>query len=394
MPTFLKRLLVGLVVVVFAAVVFAFTMLPSVADQRINAVYKYAPYSISVKAQEAHKQIPFIADLHADSLLWKRDLLRLQIRGHVDVPRLVQARVALQVFSIVTKAPFGQNAEKTDPNTLDLATAIAVFQGWPQATWGSLFHRALHQTKKLHKFAAKSDGLLTVIRNQRELKLYLQSRKIRPKVTAGLLAIEGAHALEGKLANVDKLFKAGVRMIAATHFFDNRLCGSAHGIKKGGLTAFGKKVIKRMEKLKIIVDLAHVSPKGIEDTLAMVKRPVVVSHTGVKGTCNNMRNLSDRQIKMIAKNGGIIGLGLWEKAVCGTDAMATAKAMRYVADLVGVKHVALGSDFDGGIKAPWDIRGLPFLVEAMTKLKFTPQDIAMIMGGNFLRILKQTLPEK
>lgn len=183
-------------------------------------------------------------------------------------------------------------------------------------------------------------------------------------------------------------------MIAATHFFDNRLGGSAHGIGKGGLTSLGKQVLKRMGELHMIVDLAHISHKAIDDTLALVKRPVVVSHTGVRGTCPNQRNLLDRHIKAIAKNGGIIGVGMWQKAVCGTDASATAKAMRYVADLVGVKHVALGSDFDGSIKAPFDVSGLPLLLPALQAVGFKPKEIAMIMGGNVLRVFQQTLPKK
>jgi len=96
----------------------------------------------------------------------------------------------------------------------------------------------------------------------------------------------------------------------------------------------------------------------ISDVLEISTRPVVVSHTGVKGTCNNARNLSDEQLKGIAKTGGIIGIGYWETAVCGRDAKAIARAIRYTANVAGVDHVALGSDFDGAVTEPFDTTGL------------------------------------
>ncbi len=394
MNVVLKRILIGSGVVVFLLVVFAFTMLPSLVDQKLNPVRKYPPYELTSSLQEVHNAIPFVADLHADTLLWRRDLLKLQIRDHVDVPRLIKANVALQVFSMVTKSPIGQNIKKTDGNKLDQITPLVFFQGWPRSTWSSLLERALYQAKTLNDVAHKSDGILRIIRSRNDLQRYVKERKNRPKVTAGLLALEGGHALEGKLSNLDVLYKAGVRMIGIAHFFDNRLAGSAHGLQKGGLTSLGKLALQRMEKLNILVDLAHLSAKAIDGVLSLARRPVVVSHTGVRGTCPNARNLSDQQIKKIAINGGLIGIGLWEKAVCGKDAMATAKAMRYVADLVGVKHVALGSDFDGTITAPFDVRGLPFLVEALQKLKFKKAEIHQIMGGNVLRLLMESLPAK
>ncbi len=119
---------------------------------------------------------------------------------------------------------------------------------------------------------------------------------------------------------------------------------------------------------------------------------MVVSHTGVKGTCNNNRNLSDDQIKAIAQKGGLIGIGYWDTAVCGKDAKAIAKAIHYVANLVGVEHVALGSDFDGAVVAPFDTTGLVEITDALLAEGFSENDIALIMGGNTIRILKENLP--
>ena len=148
--------------------------------------------------------------------------------------------------------------------------------------------------------------------------------------------------LEGDPANVDAMFDAGYRMMSFAHFFDNEMAGSAHGVEKGGLTDKGRDMVKRMEAKKMIVDLSHGSDQQIDDVLAMATRPVVVSHTGVKGTCDNSRNLSDDQLRAdrrewrpgrhrLLGNGGV-------RQGCA----AIAKAASYTAELIGVDHVALG----------------------------------------------------
>ena len=287
-----------------------------------------------------------VADLHADSLLWGRDLGQWSDRGHVDLPRLIEGNVALQVFSVVTKSPRNLNIERNDGDS-DNILLLALAQRWPLRTWFSLMQRALYQADRLRAFAAAADGRLVLIKTRRDLRIFVDRRKLEPGIVAALLSLEGAHPLEGDPANVDLLFDAGFRMMGPSHYFDNEMAGSAHGVDKGGLADKGRDVIRRMEAKRMIVDLAHGSDQVVDDVLAMATRPVVVSHTGVRGTCDNRRNLSDDQLRAIARNGGLVGIGFWQTAVCGTDAAAIARAIRYTADLIGVDHVALGSDFDG-----------------------------------------------
>lgn len=208
-----------------------------------------------------------------------------------------------------------------------------------------------------------------------------------------MLGIEGAHCLEGNVKNVDTFFNAGVRYIGLTHFFDNDFGGSAHGVIKGGLTEKGKLLIDKMQEKHIIIDLAHASPQLFDEILQYATAPVIVSHTGVKGTCNNTRNLSDTQIDAIGKRNGLIGIGLWETAVCGTDAAATARAMRYVANRIGVDKVALGSDFDGAITASYDITGFPAIVNALLNEGFSRNETGQMMGGNIRDFLLKNLPQ-
>lgn len=386
----MKKVLIFLALLVLIGLGVIFFVVPARVEKGMNVTINPPPYEASARAVEMHKRLTII-DLHADSLLWDRDLLERGERGHVDVPRLLEGNVAVQAFTIVSKTPRSMNIESND-DTTDNITLLAFAQRWPVRTWTSLKERALYQARRLHDVAARSGGKFVLIKSASDLASYLDQRGAQAAITAGFLGVEGAHALDGDVANVDILFEAGIRMMAPTHFFDNDIGGSAHGVKKGGLTDKGKEMIRRMEARRMIVDLAHASAKTIEDVLAIATRPVVVSHTGVKGTCDNTRNLSDEQVKAIAKTGGVIGIGYWDTAVCGTDARAIARAVRHVATVAGVEHTALGSDYDGAIPAPFDTTGLVMITDALIEEGFSDAEIEMIMGGNVARLLKENLP--
>jgi membrane dipeptidase len=387
-----KKILIGLAVILLLLIGAFFFVVPAQLEKRLNVALNPPPYLASERAVELHKKL-LVADLHADSLLWDRDLLEHATRGHVDVPRLIEGNVALQSFTIVTKTPYvwKMNIERNDDST-DNITILAIAQRWPTATWSSLTQRALYQAKRLQDTAARSGGKFTLIRTSAELSSYLDRRISDPRITAGFLGIEGAQALDGNLDNIDVLFNAGFRMMSPSHFFDTDIGGSAHGVDKGGLTDKGKEMIRQMEAKRMIVDVAHASAKTIDDVLALATRPVFVSHSGVKGTCDNQRNLSDEHLKGIARTGGVIGIGFWDTAVCGTDAKAIAKAMRYTANLIGVDHVGLGSDFDGAVATPFDTTGLVQITDALLAEGFTDDEIGKIMGRNVLRLLIQNLP--
>lgn len=369
-----------------------FGFVPGIVDARANSVVTSPPYRASERAQRLHASLT-IADLHADLLLWPRDPLWRGRRGHTDVPRLIEGNVALQVFSAVTKAPRGLNYER-NAGTSDMVTPLVVAERWPSATWTSLTARALYQSHRLHQAAARSAGRLVVIRSAAELDRYLARRRAEPGLTAGLLAIEGLHALDGKLENLDTLYAAGFRMMGLVHFFDNEVAGSAHGVGKGGLTPLGRAAIRRMEQLGVLVDMAHAAPRTIDDVLEVATRPVVVSHTGVQGTCPGPRNLSDQHVRRIAARGGVIGIGFWNAAVCDISPAGIARAIRYAADLAGVEHVALGSDFDGATRTYFDASGLVLVTDALLAAGFTPREIALIMGENAVRLLRASLPRE
>jgi microsomal dipeptidase-like Zn-dependent dipeptidase len=386
----MKRVLVGVLVLVVAAVVGFLTVGARIADGRMNTVVSTTRPPVSPVASALHRRL-FVADLHADQLLWGRDPLDRVSRGHVDVPRLQEGHVAMQVFSVVTKTPRGMNYDHNTGDT-DNVLLLAIAQRWPRATWTSLRARAVYQADKLRDAVLRSANTLTLITTREEMAAFVERRAGDPAQVSALLAIEGLHALDGKLESVDTLYAAGFRMMGLAHFFDNEVAASAHGVTHAGLTPLGRKVIARMESLGIIVDLAHSSKQTVQEVLAMATRPVVVSHTGVAATCAGPRNLTDEQLRAIAANGGLVGIGYWDGAVCEPTVANIVKAIRHAVQVAGAAHVALGSDFDGATRTPFDTRGMAAITDGLLTAGMEQETIARVMGGNTRDFLLQQLP--
>ena len=384
---FMKRLRWLLILVIILAA--AWFALPGIVERRFNRTLHTPPYQPSAQAQVLHRTLT-VADLHGDSLLWGRNLLRRSTRGHIDLPRLAEGNVSIQAFTIVTTAPRKLNIYKNSDST-DQITAIAMFEGWPKSTWSSPRQRALYQAVRLQKFADQSKGALVIVRSRSDLQKFLTTRGSTHAV-AGFLGTEGAQPLEGDLGYLDSLYSAGIRMMAPTHFTDTAVAGAAAGVTKSGLTDLGRQWVHAMESHHMLIDLAHASPATLRDVTAMATRPLIVSHTGVKGTCNNPRNLSDDELRAVARTNGVIGIGLWDTATCGSDARAAARAIHYAVNIVGADHVALGSDFDGGVTTPFDASGWALLTDALLQENLSEQDIHKIMGENVVRVLLEVLP--
>jgi membrane dipeptidase len=371
------------------ALALVLAVVPGIVEARFNRITAQAPRRPSARAEALHRRLT-IVDLHADSLLWGRDLLERGGRGHVDVPRLLEGNVAVQGFTVVTKTPRRLNVQKNDDDTDDV-TRLAIASRWPVATWGSLRERALYQARRLRRMADQSGGRLVLVTDGPELERFLAARASGRPAVAGFLGLEGAQSLEGDLANLDVLADAGYRMIGLAHFFDTEWAGSAHGVRKGGLTPAGRDLVRRMEARGVLLDLAHASPAAIADALGVARRPVVVSHTGVKGTCDNIRNLSDGELRGVAATGGVVGIGFWggaaDGAVCGTEPADIARAVRHAVEVAGADHVGLGSDWDGAVAVPFDASRVVELTDALLAAGLSEDVITRVMGGNALRVL-------
>lgn len=386
----LRRIVVGVAVAVPVAATLFFALVPGIVERGRNTVVAADLPEVSPQTRALHDSLQ-IADMHSDTLMWDRDVLDRSSRGHMDLPRLRDGNVALQVFSSVSKSPKGQNYDSNTDET-DNITLLTFAQLQPPRTWGSLLHRSLYHAEKLERAAAASDGRLRVVRTRDDVARLLSDRTAGQDVTGALFSVEGLQNLEGRFENLDRLYDAGMRMAGFTHFFDNDLAGSMHGVDKGALTDLGRRVFDEMERRGVIVDIAHASHPAIAEMLDRATRPVVASHGGVQATCNVNRNLTDDEIRGVAATGGVIGIGYWDAAVCELTPAAVVDAIEHVIAVGGLRTAALGSDFDGATTVGWDTADLAVITQELRDRGHDADAIRAIMGGNTFRVLSEVLP--
>jgi membrane dipeptidase len=260
-----------LVAVTFRGVL---TIAPEIVEGRINHANLNLPPLYEQLAEENNLSRRLTAaDLHADTLLWHgRDLLKRGRVGHVDVPRLMEGNVRIQVFALVIAVPRGLNVERNaKPSGLlhDLVFPKVLLEGWPVRTWTNSFQRALYQCERLNTVASASGGRLTVARFADDLDDLPGNGG---GMTRGVLALEGASGIENRgiasLDSLDVLYANGLRILGPTHFFDTSVGGSLSGEEKGGLSKLGFQVVARMKSLSMIVDVAHASTRVVADLAA------------------------------------------------------------------------------------------------------------------------------
>jgi membrane dipeptidase len=384
----------GLSAVVIGGLALFFSVAPGIVDSRSNKVDPDRRLPTVSKETRAFRRTLEIVDLHADTLLWQRDILAPRTRGHVDLAALERGNVALQVFSSVTKSPPGQNVN-ANADDGDQITALLVAQLQPPRTWTSLLELSLYHAQKLRDAVARSNGHLVLIETKRDLETLLARRARGERVTGAMLSIEGLQDIEGNVGNVDRLWRAGFRMAGLTHFTDNDVAGSAHGVGRGGLTPLGAATVTRMRELGMIIDVAHASETATDQVLEGTGHPSIISsHGSVRATCASRRNLRDDDIRAIARSGGVVGIGYWQSATCSADLrQGVIKAILHVRALVGAEHVALGSDWDGDVMIQLLPEELPALTQGLLNAGLSQEEVRLVMGGNALRVLRAALPD-
>lgn len=358
-----------------------------------------------------------VADMHSDTVLKARvdstyDFCVRNDDGHMDLPRLREGGIDLQVFAcwLPTKTPldscFGVTEELID------------------------------------SFYTRIDACpdeLTVCTNATEAQAAIDGGKI-----AAVLAIENGVAIANDLDNIEHFYNRGVRYITLTHTASSDWCISSADTAEAfhGLTDFGKDVVRKMNKLGMIVDISHASVSAVEEVLKITTAPIIASHSCVHALCTHDRNLTDDQIKDIAANGGVIGVNffpayvseeyrlrsdsIWahygqlydsvEQMYIDNDSALHAAERKlyhqlrddmskytvsigelvnhieYIVNLVGADYVGLGSDFDGVPTMPEgldDCTGVPLITKELVARGYSEVDIRKILGGNFMRVFGQ-----
>lgn len=225
----------------------------------------------------------------------------------------------------------------------------------------------------------------------------IQSVHASGRIVAVLCA-EGGHAIEENLNKLTDLYNRGARYLTITWNNSTAWAVSAADAQSAtkGLSDFGKEVIKTMDSLGMIIDVSHTGIKTIEDILAVTKNPIIASHSGARALRNHTRNLTDDQIIAIANGGGVIGVVFYTSFISSASASKVTidtliRHIDYIKNLVGIDHVVIGSDYDGGITAPVGLETvarLPALTMALPTRGYTPAEVRKLLGENYLRVFK------
>lgn len=309
-----------------------------------------------------------IVDAHCDTLtameIQDRRLGQESERGHVDLPRLLKAGVTVQFFAAYIAPAYRHYATVRALELID--TFFREIDANSRLIEQVLCHSDLERIASLGKVAA-------------------------------LLTIEGGEALGGRLEVLRMFYRLGVRSLTLTWNGRNELAdGVGESCSGGGLTEFGVAVVKEMNRLGMMVDVSHLAEAGFRDVLRHSQKPVLASHSNSRRLCDHPRNLTDQQIKVLASSGGVMGLCFYPPFVSRENPSLERLLDHavHIATLAGPECIGLGSDFDGittvlpGLE---DVTRLPALIEGLGRRGFQKKEIGQILGGNLLRVMKETL---
>lgn len=220
------------------------------------------------------------------------------------------------------------------------------------------------------------------------------SRAKREGKLAVVLAIENSDGVEGSINVLRMLHRVGVRSIGLTHDVSSLAAdGNAEARSRGGLTRFGVRLVEAMNNLGMLVDVSHISEAGFWDVMEITQKPVIASHSNCKSVCDHPRNLSNEQIRALAKNGGSMGITFVPRFV-DRSAPSFTRLLDHVdhaVQLVGADHVGIGSDFDGGGTLMEDATSFARITEGLLDRGYSEADVRKILGGNHLRVLREAI---
>lgn len=309
-----------------------------------------------------------LVDAHCDTITKIMELKENLYRNncHIDLERLKKAGSCIQFFAAFIDKSYCQ--------------AYAM-------------KRAVQIIDKFYEQINLYNNDITLCCNYNEIMEAIKQKKI-----SAIISIEGGDALQGEISALRMFYKLGVRSICLTWNYRNEIAdGVADGSSGGGLTPFGKEVVREMNKLGMLIDLSHLSEKGFWDVINLTEKPIIVSHSNSKVICNHRRNLTNEQIEAVKSNNGVIGINLYPHFL-NDSGIATVfdviKHIEHIIGIVGPDHIGMGADFDGIECIPNGIYGIQDIFKIfneLVKLNYSTDIIEKLAGKNFMRVIKEVL---
>lgn len=333
-----------------------------------EAVSSHSP-ALRDRARIVHQQA-FVVDAHADTfaidvVAGKRRLADTGKGGHVDLARLAAGGVSCQVFTLFVPP--------TVPPAWNTLRALEILDAVAQEV-GALEDKLLWVHRGADLDRARQEGRIAI-----------------------LVTLEGCEVLGGSLATLRAFYRLGVRAAGLTWNVRNELADGVGEPRGAGLTGFGREVVAEMNNLGMVVDVSHLSEAGFWEVLEISRQPVIASHSNARRLCDHRRNLTDDQIRALARKGGVIGINFCPEFLTDRGPATLQDVVRhieYMIELAGPDHVGLGSDFDGIPSTPSgleDVSQLPRLTEALLAAGLGEETVQKVLGHNFLRVFREVL---
>ncbi len=315
----------------------------------------------------------FFCDGHADTLrnlvVRGGDFLKGKGGNHVDMPLLRKAKQNLQVMAVFVP---------------------------PTETGDQAKSSAFRIAAEAYRLVSKARGELTLVRTRQSLE------RCNNGVIGILLSLEGAGPLLGELHLLEPFYRFGFRAIGLTHNHNTCAAGGCAPETGSpvGLTRFGRRLVGRMEELGMLVDTAHLGRKAFFELMDIVSRPTINSHCCCAEFVDIERNMTDEQLRLLAQTGGLAAVTYVPYFLVGEEGRRVTSRdvfyhLEHMVEVAGIDHVGLGSDFDGVLELPEDMRNpveVENLITHMIAAGWSEDDIAKVIGGNWYRVLQEVLP--
>jgi membrane dipeptidase len=338
-----------------------------------------------------------LLDLHLPERGQNRSFFIQSEHGHIDLPRARAGGLAGGFFAIFVPA-----REKSEELLKGL---VKTDKGYtvplpPRLERGYALDVTIAMAARLLRLEAESKGAFKVVRTVPELENCLQNGTM-----AAIMHIEGAEAIDTKMDALYVLYQAGLRSLGIVW---SRANAFAQGVPFNfpdspnsgpGLTEAGRELVRSCNQLGIMLDLSHLNEPGFWDVAALTTAPLVATHSNAHVLCPSPRNLTDKQLDAVGESGGVVGINFHRgflradgKRDAETSLTEIVRHLTYIADRIGIDHVALGSDFDGAFMPQdlHDVTGLPNLVAALRASGYDEPALRKIAYENWLRLLKET----
>ena len=322
---------------------------------------------------DGHNDLPWEIREKGNSSFDNLDISKDQPTLHTDITRLRKGGVKAQFWSVYVPADADKNGDALSQTLHQISIVKAMMKRYPET----------------FEFASSSSDIDRIV----------LSGKI-----ASMMGIEGGYSIENEISNLQRLYDEGCRYMTLTHSKSLTWADSATDEPKAnGLSEFGRDVIREMNRLGMLVDLSHVSPETMRQSLAVTKAPVIFSHSSARAICDHPRNVPDDVLPLVTKNGGIVMVNFFSSFIAPTEVLKNDKNARgtlhdvvdhidHLVEVAGIDHVGIGSDFDGVPRLPEQLESVatyPLITQELLNRGYDKESIHKILGGNMMRVLRE-----